>query len=174
LNLAALVLPPFGDRIHRRLQRLKSLLIAGLLLLCQTLAAAPAQASLLHLAGPVPANLGLQQNHLAPCGSPAHCARARWPLAQEGTSIEQLVPVILGLEGVEVVDTRAGYLHATASSRLFGFIDDLEIHTLPASHELEVRSASRLGDSDLGVNARRLERLHRLLMEAHVVAATPE
>lgn len=84
------------------------------------------------------------------------------------------MPVILGLEGVEVVDTRAGYLHATASSRWFGFVDDLEIHTLPASQELEVRSASRLGESDLGVNARRLERLHRALLEAHVVAAAPE
>ena len=167
-------MPPFGDRIHGLLQRLKSLFVAGFLLLCLTLASAPVQASLMHLAGPVPANLGLQQNQLAPCGSPAHCARARWPLAQEGTSIEQLVPVILGLEGVEVVDTRAGYLHATASSRLFGFVDDLEIHTLPASHELEVRSASRLGESDLGVNARRLERLHRALLDAHVVAATPE
>jgi len=144
------------------------------LLFCQTVAGAPAHASLLHLAGPVPANLGLQQNQLAPCGSPAHCASARWPLAQEDTSLEQLVPLILGLEGVEVVDTRAGYLHATASSRLFGFVDDLEIHTLPASHELEVRSASRLGDSDLGVNARRLERLHEALLEAHVVAATPK
>jgi hypothetical protein len=102
------------------------------------------------------------------------CASARWPLTQAGTSLEQLVPVILGLDGVEVVDTRAGYLHATATSRLFGFVDDLEIHTLPASHELEVRSASRLGDSDLGVNTRRLERLHRALQDAHVVAATPE
>ncbi len=167
-------MPPFGDRIPGLLQRLKSLLVAGLLLFCQTVAGAPAQASLLHLAGPVPSNLGLEQNHLAPCGSPAHCASARWPLTQAGTSLEQLVPVILGLEGVEVVDTRAGYLHATASSRLFGFVDDLEIHTLPASHELEVRSASRLGDSNLGVNARRLERLHKALLEAHVVAATPE
>jgi len=167
-------LAPIGDRIHWLVQRLKSLLLAGLLLFCQTVAGAPAHASLLHLAGPVPANLGLQQNHLAPCGSPAHCASARWPLAQEDTSLEQLVPLILGLEGVEVVDTRAGYLHATASSRLFGFVDDLEIHTLPASHELEVRSASRLGDSDLGVNARRLERLHEALLEAHVVAATPK
>ena len=165
---------PIGDWIHGLLQRLKSLLLTGLLLFCQTVAGAPAHASLLHLAGPVPANLGLQQNHLAPCGSPAHCASARWPLAQEGTSLEQLVPLILGLEGVEVVDTKAGYLHATASSRLFGFVDDLEIHTLPASHELEVRSASRLGESDLGVNARRLERLHEALLEAHVVAATPK
>lgn len=167
-------MPPCDDRIHGLPQRLKSLLVVGMLLLSLTLAGAPAQASLLHLAGPVPADLGLQQNHLAPCGSPAHCARARWPLAQEDISIERLVPVILGLEGVEVVDTRAGYLHATASSRLFGFIDDLEIHTLPASHELEARSASRLGDSDLGVNARRLERLHKALLEAKVVAAAPE
>jgi uncharacterized protein (DUF1499 family) len=167
-------LPPFGDRILGLLQRLKSLLVASLLLFCQTVSGAPAQASLLHLAGPMPADLGVQQNHLAPCGSPAHCAKARWPLAKEGTSLEQLVPLILGLEGVEVVDTRAGYLHATASSRLFGFVDDLEIHTLPASQELEVRSASRLGDSDLGVNARRLERLHQALLEAHVVAAAPK
>jgi len=166
-------LPPFGARIDGLLPWFRSLLLAGLLLLGQTLAGAPAQASLLHLAGPVPANLGLQQNHLAPCESPAHCAWARWPLTQEGISIERLVPVILGLEGVQVVDTRAGYLHATASSRLFGFVDDLELHTLPASHELEVRSVSRLGESDLGVNARRLERLHRALLEAHVVAAEP-
>ena len=165
---------PFGVRIQGLLQLLKSLVVAGLLFLSQTVAGAPAHASLLHLAGPVPANLGLQQNHLAPCDSPAHCASARWPLIQAGTSLEQLVPVILGLDGVEVVDTREGYLHATASSRLFGFVDDLEIHTLSASHELEVRSASRVGDSDLGVNNRRLERLHRALMDAHVVAATPE
>ena len=167
-------MPPFGDRLHRPLQWLRSWVLAGLMLLGLTVAVAPAQASLLHLAGPVPANLGLQQNHLAPCESPAHCARARWPLAEADISMERLMPVILGLEGVEVVDTRAGYLHATASSRLFGFVDDLEIHTLPASQELEVRSASRLGESDLGVNARRLECLHRALLEANVVAAAPE
>jgi hypothetical protein len=40
-------LPPFGVRIHGLLQRLKSLVVAGLLFLSQTLAGAPAQASLL-------------------------------------------------------------------------------------------------------------------------------
>ena len=168
-------MPLIGDPINRLRRRLRAFgLAAWLVLLCQIPVVQPAEASLFHLAGPVPSTLGVRQDHLAPCESPSRCARARWPLAREGTSIEQLVPVILALEGVEVVDTREGYLHATASSRLFGFVDDLEIHARPGQRELEVRSASRLGDSDLGVNARRLERLHRALLEAHLVAASPE
>jgi uncharacterized protein (DUF1499 family) len=71
--------------------------------------------------------------------------------------------VVLAMEGVEIVETQEGYLHATATSRLFGFVDDLELFADPTAGVLQARSVSRLGDSDLGVNARRLESLHRAL-----------
>jgi len=148
-------------------QRLPQLLAALLLTIslgwCALVSAAPAQASLLHLAGPVPNDLGVRGGALSPCGAPAHCARADWPVADPEAALASLMPVVLALEGVEVVDTKGGYLHATATSRLFGFVDDLELYADPAAGVLQARSVSRLGDSDLGVNARRLETLHRAL-----------
>ena len=73
------------------------------------------------------------------------------------------MPAVLALEGVELVETGEGYLHATTTSRLFGFVDDLELHAAPQDGVIEARSMSRLGDSDLGVNAKRLARLRQAL-----------
>ena len=132
---------------------------AGLLLLHPLVAAA----SLLHLAGPEPSNLGVREGHLAACASPAHCSRAEWPVADPRAALATLLPAVLALDGVDVVETGADYLHATVTSRLFGFVDDLELHAESERGVLEARSVSRLGDSDLGVNARRLETLWRAL-----------
>lgn len=124
---------------------------------------APAAASLLHLEGPVPGDLGVRNGSLSPCPSPAHCARQDWPVADPEAALATLLPVVLGLEGVDVVETGGGYLHATATSRLFGFVDDLELYADPDAGLLQARSVSRLGDSDLGVNGRRLETLRAAL-----------
>lgn len=58
------------------------------------------------------------------------------------------------------------YLHAEARTRLLRFVDDVEFHLRPADGEIAMRSASRLGYSDLGANRRRLERLRAALAEA--------
>jgi uncharacterized protein (DUF1499 family) len=122
-----------------------------------------AQASLLHLSGPPPADLGVHQDHLSPCPAPAHCAREDWSVEDPTAALERLLPAVLALDGVQVVETGAGYIHATATSRIFGFVDDLELHAAPRQGLIEARSVSRLGDSDLGVNARRLASLRKAL-----------
>ncbi len=61
------------------------------------------------------------------------------------------------------------YLHAEARSRLLRFVDDLEIAIDPEQGLLGVRSASRLGYSDRGVNRLRVERLRRILVERQVI-----
>ena len=118
-----------------------------------------AEASLLHLAGPVPEDLGVHGGSLSPCGTPAHCARADWPLTDPEAALSALVPILETTEGVRIVERDGRYLHATATSRLFGFVDDLELYAQPAAGVLQARSSSRLGDSDLGVNGRRLAAL---------------
>lgn len=123
----------------------------------------PAEASLFHFEGPVPEELGVQAGQLAPCGSPAHCSRMDWPVNDPQAALAGLMPVVLSMEGVEVVETAAGYLHATATSRIFGFVDDLELYADEQAGVLQARSVSRLGDSDLGVNAQRLESLRAAL-----------
>jgi len=119
--------------------------------------------ALFHLVGPVPADLGVHNGALSPCPSPAHCARADWSVADPAATLAALVPVIEATPRTEVLEQGDGYLHATATSALFGFVDDLELYADSSAGVLQARSVSRLGDSDLGVNAQRLAALRQQL-----------
>lgn len=68
-----------------------------------------------------------------------------------------------------VVETREDYLHATARTALLRFVDDVEFRLDRARGLVHVRSASRIGWSDLGANRRRLERLRTELAAAGLV-----
>ena len=138
------------------LRHFLGLVLLPLLLL---LAPAGAQASLLHLEGPVPVDLGVQAGSLAPCPSPAHCARTNWTVADPSAALVSLSHLLGEQDGVAIEEHTPSYLHATATSRLFGFVDDLELYADQAGGSLQARSISRLGDSDLGVNGRRLDQL---------------
>lgn len=116
--------------------------------------------ALFHWVGPVPADLGVRSGALSPCASPAHCARADWAVTDPQAALNALVPVIEATPRTEIVEQGDGYLHATATSAFFGFVDDLELYADSATGVLQARSVSRLGDSDLGVNAKRLAALH--------------
>ncbi|MBJ7492009.1 MAG: DUF1499 domain-containing protein [Synechococcales cyanobacterium SupBloom_Metag_052] len=138
---------------------LRRFLVLVLLPLLLLLAPAGVQASLLHLEGPVPVDLGVQAGSLAPCASSAHCARASWPVADPAGALASLGHLLGEQEGLAIQEQTASYIHATATSRLFGFVDDLELYADQAGGRLQARSISRLGDSDLGVNGRRLDQL---------------
>ena len=119
--------------------------------------------ALFHLMGPVPADLGVHNGALSPCESTAHCARAEWAGADPQTALAALTPVIAATPRTEIVEQADGYLHATATSAFFGFVDDLELYADSTTGVLQARSLSRLGDSDLGVNAKRLAALREQL-----------
>ena len=51
------------------------------------------------------------------------------------------------------------YWHVEFRSRVFRFVDDVEFLFDPADRQIHVRSASRVGYSDLGVNRRRIEKI---------------
>ena len=118
--------------------------------------------ALFHFVGPVPSDLGADGGNLSPCPGPEHCASNLWQVADSSSALKQLAEVIETTPRTEIVDQSSDYLHATYSSRIFGFVDDLE---LAANDDvtLEARSISRLGESDLGVNAQRLENLSQSL-----------
>ena len=61
------------------------------------------------------------------------------------------------------------YLHAEARSALFRFVDDLEFSLRSEEGLIAVRSASRVGYSDLGVNRRRIERLREVLQRQKIL-----
>ena len=61
------------------------------------------------------------------------------------------------------------YIHAKSKSRLFGFVDDVEFLLQPEKNRIAIRSASRTGYSDLGVNRKRLEEIRRMLHSRAVI-----
>ena len=116
---------------------------------------------LFHLVGPVPPELGVHAGELSPCESPAHCSRSRWLSTDPEADFTVLAAAVAAMPRTVVVDQSDRYLHAEASSALFGFVDDLEL--LADDGAIQARSVSRLGESDLGVNAARLAELEILL-----------
>lgn len=69
---------------------------------------------------------------------------------------------------VRIAAERPGYLHAEYASRVFGFVDDVELELDPAATLVHVRSASRIGRSDFGANRARVEDLRTRLAAAGV------
>ncbi|MAI56647.1 MAG: hypothetical protein CMP93_05295 [Gammaproteobacteria bacterium] len=58
-----------------------------------------------------------------------------------------------------IISQDSSYIHAEFRTRLFRFVDDVEFRLESETSEIAVRSASRVGFSDLGTNRRRLERI---------------
>lgn len=73
----------------------------------------------------------------------------------------------LGLQ-IHYEDKQQGHLEATATSRLFGFTDDIvvRLNYEETGTRIDIRSASRVGRSDLGANAQRIRAIMRLIFEA--------
>lgn len=121
-------------------------------------------ASLFHISGDRP-NLGVYNNHLAACPATPNCISSQEnddlhsteALALQPEAIARLSKIVGGIEGAKVITASDDYLYAEISSSLFGFVDDLEFWVNPEAQRIEVRSGSRLGESDLGVNRKRLE-----------------
>lgn len=131
-------------------------------------------------AGRRPPNLEDPKGHLTPCPSSPNCVSSdAGDTAHYVDPLRLVVPeerawpavrtAVLALRGVHIVSETAVYLHAECRSALFGFIDDLELLLRQDDSVIAVRSASRLGYSDLGVNRRRVEHLRAVLARQGIV-----
>jgi len=65
------------------------------------------------------------------------------------------------MKRTRVIKEMEEYLHITFTSQFFRFTDDVEFHFVEEAPVIHVRSASRVGYSDLGVNRRRIEKIRR-------------
>lgn len=109
---------------------------------------------------------------LAPCDSGPHCVSSETsdkdrhvaPLTYSNSrtiALLRLEEIINGMEGAKIIKQAPNYIYATYTSAVFGFVDDVEF-VLPAdSHEIQLRSSSRIGYYDFGVNHARVEAIRK-------------
>jgi uncharacterized protein (DUF1499 family) len=135
---------------------------------------------LVSIPGKRPRNLGVSAGRLATCpsspncvssdaGDEAHRVEPFTIAAPAARTWEALREAVAAMPRTVVVRDTGEYLHAECSSPLLGFVDDLELHLRAVDGIVAVRSASRVGYSDLGVNAGRIETLRQQLRSAGVI-----
>jgi uncharacterized protein (DUF1499 family) len=78
-------------------------------------------------------------------------------------TMARLRAIVADWPGATVVTARPDYLHVSFRTRWLGFVDDTEFWFDPAQQVVQVRSGSRLGQRDLGVNRARVEALRERL-----------
>jgi uncharacterized protein (DUF1499 family) len=117
-----------------------------------------------------PDNLGVVNGRLADCPDSPNCVSSQSdapehrvePFPLRGSASEALArlrSVLAAMPHTRIVEEQGNYLHAKATSLVFGFVDDVELLVDEGAKVIHVRSASRVGHSDLGVNRDRVERL---------------
>jgi uncharacterized protein (DUF1499 family) len=131
------------------------------------------------LSGRRPDNLGAVNGRLAPPKSTPNCVSSQADLGDRTHYIEPLriagpatrawaalEALVQGMDRAHIVRDEGGYLYAEFTSRLMGYVDDVEFLLDERAKLIHVRSASRLGIRDFGVNRARIEEIR-----AHMTAA---
>ncbi len=149
------------------------------LLLLAVLVALAAQFGL--LGGRMPSDLGTRDGRLKPPSMtpnsvssqaglyPDHPQRAYaqiepFPVIDGGPqTLQRLRRIVEGMEGAKVVKADPGYLHVQFTTRWMRFVDDCEFWFDPRAGVVHVRSASRIGRKDFGVNRARVEAIRARL-----------
>jgi uncharacterized protein (DUF1499 family) len=117
--------------------------------------------------GKRPPNLGVKDNRLSPCHSSPNCVSSQSddekhkmdPIrftCTSGEAMDRLKKIVQMMERTALVREAPDYLHVEFRT-LLGFIDDVEFYFDGSQKVIHLRSASRVGYWDLGVNRRRIE-----------------
>ena len=99
------------------------------------------------------------QVELKPCIEVAHCVREEWDVINIDSPFEVIQSIIEITPRTEIVELNRDYLHAEVTSKWMKYIDDLEVSYFPELKKLLIRSESRIGETDLGVNQKRIDLL---------------
>ena len=78
---------------------------------------------------------------------------------QESKEAWDSIKRVVVMLGGNIIREDGNYLHATYTSKLFRFVDDLELRLDETDKVIHMRSSSRVGYSDLGVNRKRVEKI---------------
>ena len=116
--------------------------------------------------------LGMVEGKLRPCRDKPNCVTSEYhdddqhyihPIELDDNITIDILKQAINDTGGEIVQQQKLYLRATYNSKLFRFIDDLELRIDHNGSRVHLRSASRVGTHDLGVNRKRINGLKKAL-----------
>jgi uncharacterized protein (DUF1499 family) len=132
------------------------------------------------LSGTPPADLGVKAGRLkppSPTPNSVSSQAALWPDAPQSSyaaieplryagdgraSMRRLAAILRAMERTVLITDEPGYLYAQSTTKLMRYTDDVEFYLDEAAGVIQVRSASRIGHGDRGVNRARVESIRAL------------
>lgn len=125
----------------------------------------------------LPEGLGVTDGFLKPCPTSPNCVSTQ---AKREDTVHYAEPIVytgerkatqlsvefymLNKGNARIVSSTLGYVHFEVKSRLIGYIDDVEFYFPESDKIVHLRSASRVGYSDGGVNRERVRKIRSLLV----------
>ena len=106
-------------------------------------------------------------NKLSECKLITNCVFQIWKVDDSEKAFTELIQILENTPRLEIIENENNYIHAIATSRIMKFIDDIEIKNLYQDNIFQVKSSSRLGIYDLGVNKRRVQTLRFRLIDIY-------
>ncbi|WP_245546235.1 DUF1499 domain-containing protein [Marinomonas posidonica] len=125
----------------------------------------------------MPEGLGVTDGQLKPCSSAPNCVSTQ---ADQTDDVHYADPVVYSggrqdmqlrieaymlRQGAKLVDNSLGYAHFEVESDIVGYIDDIEFYLPESDSVVHIRSSSRIGYSDFGVNRDRVRQIQNLLVD---------
>ena len=102
---------------------------------------------------------------LKPCVQISHCVRDELNVENISDPFESIKQIIENTPRTQIVENDGDYLHAEVTSRIMKYVDDLEVSYIPENNKIIIRSESRVGEGDFGVNKKRVDSIKNKLFE---------
>ena len=109
----------------------------------------------------------IENNILTACSNPKNCVLEIWNVSNVNQSFLELIDILKNTPRIKIININDDYLHAIATSRVMKYVDDIEIKKIDKESTLIVKSKSRNGFNDLGVNKRRINTIHFRLIDIY-------
>ena len=106
-------------------------------------------------------------NNLTNCKLITNCTFQKWEVDDAEKAFNEFIQILENTPRLKIIKKDKDYIHAVATSRIMKFIDDIEIKILDKDNIFQVKSSSRLGIYDLGVNKRRVQTLRFRLIDIY-------
>ena len=102
---------------------------------------------------------------LKPCIQISHCFIDEWDVKDIKDPLAEVQIILENTPRIKIIEIDGDYLHAESTSRIMKYVDDLEISYDNLEEKLIVRSESRVGEGDFGVNQKRVNLLKSNLFQ---------
>ena len=106
-------------------------------------------------------------HNISDCKLTTNCVFQTWKVDDSEKALNELIQILENTPRLKIIKKEKNYIYAIATSRIMKFIDDIEIKILHQDNIFQVKSSSRIGIYDLGVNKRRVQTLRFRLIDIY-------